>query len=240
MYLKQTPTSQGMAFQMRMELVMTATHPISDCLKEGTRNCFLCRVWGGGHGDPCAHCLVRVSEPCLNSEEPLRKLRYTCSYCRTGVVLLLVQFGLVELAAEITVACSNLPPASSSLCHYPCTLPCPLSLGATTHKHFSSCCYSFLLAQAVSPLHLSHIWESTTLARLLPPAIQYTKERAPACLHFRQENMYQRNSGKKLLDASVTNAVRTVQPPQCLQRHTYSYEEGKLQRVISFPAEICN
>lgn len=44
MYLKQTPTFQGMAFQSRIEFVTCATHPPFDPLKEGTRSCFLCRV----------------------------------------------------------------------------------------------------------------------------------------------------------------------------------------------------
>lgn len=60
MYPKQTPTPQGMAFPTRIELVMTATCPTSDPLKEGTRN--VSAGFGGQHGDPCGHCLVRVSQ----------------------------------------------------------------------------------------------------------------------------------------------------------------------------------
>lgn len=157
-------------------------------------------------------------------------------------MLLLVQSSLVELAVEIAVAGSNMPLASSSLCRC-----CPLSMHPTLPALLGSyntqtLLFLLLLLSAcsgcVSLLHLSHIWESTILARPPLPAIQYTKEQhLHASISCRKIHII---SVKKLLDASVTNAVGTVQPPKCLQRHTHSYEEGKLQKVISFPAEFCN
>lgn len=176
---------------------------------------------------------------------PLRKVSYACSHCRTGVALLLFQSSLVELAAEIAVTCSNLPLESSTLFH---TIHVPHPAASSWELQHTSTSLptvtpSRLLGLRVLTSPFSYMGEhnpSTTLARHLPPASQYTKGRTPPCLHFMQENMYRIDSGKKLLDASVTNAVCTAQPPQCLQRHTYSYEEGKLQTVISFPAEICN
>lgn len=74
------------------------------------------------------------------SKEPPRKISYACSCCRTGLVLLLFQFSLVKLAAEIAAACSNLPLARSSL-HHSCSLShgLPLSLGAAAHELCSFC-----------------------------------------------------------------------------------------------------
>lgn len=100
------------------------------------------------HRNSSAHSLVIVSQMCLNTEELLRRLTYACSHCRSRVML--VQPTLVEVAAEVAFACSNLPPANSSLRHYSCILPCPHP-GKLHHKLFSSCCCSFLLAQAQCP-----------------------------------------------------------------------------------------
>lgn len=113
--------------------------------------CFLCRVWGAW-GSLCTLPCWSYTEPCPNNKEPPRKLNYACSHCRAGLVLLLIKFSLVKLAAEIAAACSNLPLASSSL-HHCCSLstkpvPSPWELQlelCPSHRH------SFLVAQALCP-----------------------------------------------------------------------------------------
>lgn len=97
--------------------------------------------------------------------------------------------------------------ASSAPCHSPCTLPCPLSLGALLIPQFLLSAYSGFM----SPLHLSHLRLSSTLARPLPPDIPDEKERAVPCLCSGRKRHQTDLGGAKLPPASVTNAVCTTQ-----------------------------
>jgi len=109
----------------------------------------------------------------LSSEEPPRNLSHACSHCRTGVVLRLVLPGLVGLAAEVAVACCDLPPASSSLCRC-CSLPVPPLPESHTTQALP---FPLLLPSVCSGSGevgtFSHLLQSTALARPLPPATRH-------------------------------------------------------------------
>lgn len=142
-----------------------------------------------------------------------RKISYGCSCCRTGLVLLLSQFGLVKLAAEIAAACSNLPLARSSL--HCCSLShgLPLSLRAAACELCSFCWYS---ACSVSSLHLSHVRKEHSPCQVFPCSHLIHAERALQCFHFVQESNYLVGSG----DAGVPNTAMFSLLGVCKDIHT--------------------
>lgn len=169
-----------------------------------------------------------------------KKTQLCMQPCRAGLVLLLVQFSLVKLAAEIAAACSNMPLASSSL-HHCCSLstqpvPSPWELQL---ELFRSRRHSFLLAQAVSSLHPSHVRK------------EHSPCQAPPCSHLRHRRkgttMPPSHAGK-YVSSRLRGKVIRCQCHKCSLHHPASLMAAKthipLQRrqvpeMIWIPSEPC-